>query len=311
MTTMTRARKSAVPTEDGFYTFTSEECDTFVKSGSNFRDYNPILAEQYASDMERRGWPDTGDAIVFANGELLNGQHRIGGYKLYLERGGKPLPMRVVVLADKAAEMRMDCGRSRTVNDYIRHAGCGYVPTIAALVLADCRMAGAKSQRFARSIGYLVDTKAKTTKHGDGSSQVRFVRNVSLADAVDRFRRYRKDYEKWAPLACSKLGKVPRVSVLSLSIFAIGRITDVDMAMLFMDQLGSGENLKASDPIYHLRNLMLGEGKEGRRHSRWWVAAVVCKAWNYWIRGQDCQVLRWKAVGPYAEEMPEPVGKED
>lgn len=304
--------KDIIPTKDGFYSFTAEEIAAIVENGRNFRRYNQANAEQWCDVMTKYGWPDNGSSIVFAAGRLIDGQHRLDGYRMYLERGGEDIiQFRTVVLKDAKSELTIDIGKPRNLGDFLRNQGCKNISIISALVAVDTRRHIGKNKTLEYALR--LSTKGGRLKARDGSFVHSF---VPLSAMVDRFFRLRKDFESWGNEVMLPLRKtVTQYRAVGVTMFMVGRMVDMDMAKLFVDQLASGASLKGDDPIYELRETLMSKALGSRSKSMHlgsaYVPAVTVKSWNRWIRGEPAHnPLRFTSHGPYAERFPEPIGKD-
>jgi len=313
-------KASHVPTKDGFYTYSIEQIDKILEHGKNFRVYNAFDAEAVCEQIERnRGWPDTGaSAIVFAGDSLIDGQHRLGGYRLYQQRhpDAEPIMFRTVVIpADNARsiELLIDAGRPRSFADYLRKKGVTARVTVAALVGVDARLAMAKVKNMATAVGYAAEAIRMPEKGEDGkplhwTKRKHAARRVPLVNLVDRFQRFRKDYEEFTKLIETDLRKTKFRSTLMIgqSIFAISRLADPDMAKLFLKLVATGDGIKTGDPIFKFRELLQADIRAPRtKRHRLHYAALVAKTWNAWINNEPATSrLLWRGYGYNAEDFP-------
>ena len=103
------------------------------------------------------------------------------------------------------------------------------------------------------------------------------------------------------------IGKIARLfrapkGVLAAFVHQI-RLIDREQGDVFVEHLMSGEGLTNGDPILALRtwliNMATRKDHSSRPAPRVYLAVLI-KAWNCWILGQERRVLAWKGN----EELP-------
>ena len=147
------------------------------------------------------------------------------------------------------------------------------------------------------------------------------------------WRRQRKMYtENWAPTIAEGLAVLREHPRLRLSIQPVGmaagrlkvshglaaclhyQMTDLDSeaAADFWGKLATGADLHDRHPIHLLRTRLERNAiTSGPRLDRPMVHALIIKAWNAYMRGEDVGTLKWTRGGPTPESFPELIGPDE
>lgn len=203
-----------------------------------------------------------GETIKIAvDGRILDGQHRL----LALLQLGLSLPFLIVYDVDPSDFSTIDTGKTRTPGDVAHAAG---IPNANAISAAAAMVIAIDSGKISSFEG--INRAAAFTR-------VDFVqRNPKLHDSLPPAR------------GCGKMMSVALATALH---FAFARI-DRDAADIFFSDLASGASLHPGDPVYVLREKLIGR-KPARHYMRvGFVAAMTIKAWNERRAGRQIKLLK-------------------
>lgn len=258
-------------------TITPSEAETMLRANTGNRDPRDPAIDRLARDMQAGNWQLTGEAIKFAsNGDLLDGQHRL----MACVRAGVPFKTLVITGLPPESRENMDTQTKRTFGDYLRWAGEHNRTALASAVEA----------------GLSWDTVGRPINHGR--------RQNSNAERME-WLRANPDIREAVTKAKSVSGTPLRAPTSIMAPFCMRatRISPIE-ADAFMESLKTGANLGEKDPIYRLRGWLIRAAEAKGQVRRVEVAAVVVKAWNYWLAGREITVLRWRSGGSMKEDFP-------
>lgn len=255
-----------------------ETAKRYLACSDNIRAIDLHRVKGYARMMVDGQWDENGEAIKFdREGKLRDGQHRLSAIVLC----GLPQPM--LVVRGIASDHNLDRGKSRSISDYLRRYG---VPNA---VLAAAAIRGAINYNLGKFNG--------TSTYED----------TVTVDQLVRFREDTPDADKIVSLATrgKQMGVATYLGILGLVIAS--STTNSDTFYSFMDDIQNSDALPSTDPRWHLHRRMIANklakkvkltGKE--------KCALTFVAWNHYIEGREATVntLRWRAVGPGAQEFP-------
>jgi len=231
---------------------------------------------QHAQVLQRGEWELTGDAIVFdEDGTLLNGQHRLSAVVI------TGIPARFIVLRgvpSKAQEV-FDSGLPRQLGDQLQRRGVPYYTYVSSALFWLHRMQYSE----ASGVAHYAEPQQRPT----------FRQLLALYDA-------NKNLAEEAP----KIGKhVNNLKVRAGATLAIyHRLREIDdpnidqEVDIFFKSWLEGTDLRASDPIFRLREWCLEDA--AKRHTRgrapdYRYVAYVLTAWNAWREGKPIRQLKW------------------
>lgn len=252
----------------------------------NFRNRRPGHVDVLFSDMIAGRWRDNNATIgIDENGKLYDGQHRLAAELRYQERTGNQHNFVVVSGCRRAnAETSIDRGLPRRLVDYLNQQGCKNVTAVASIVTTEAA---------ARQMGKV--TASCFSARG----------RVSQPSAIAVFARDREGFQKWANLA-AQATSIRKPGLIGSVCYQIAKVatnpTDVER---FLHAFNTGENLTAKDPIHILRKRILADSGHGRTLRPQLLAAMVIKAWNAWVNGEEMSKIGWIGIGPKAEDFPE------
>ncbi len=258
----------------------------------NLRD-NAVMA--YARDMEAGNWAENGEAIKFAEGDvlllggrdalhggaLLDGQHRLQAIAL----SGVTVRLLVVTGLRNSTQETMDDGRKRTLADALTLRGEQNTVALASVI----RRALMWTQGQYRNSGAYSPTNAECLRF--------FEQHPKTRDSADLAKALH------APT------KLPS-SVIGLTHWVFSEI-DAEDADWFFKRLGTGAIADEFHPILTLRKKADDIAEESRRRGGGRVPedvllAYVIKTWNAYRAGEQLKILRFKPGGAKPEKFPLP-----
>lgn len=233
-------------------------------------------------EMLDGGWMLNGATIVFADdGTLLDGQNRL----LQCIASNTPITTVVVRGIDKNAQITMDCGRKRSLNDYIALAGYEDTNNLSTIAynLYRCYKNGLQGVLY------------KNANEGGGSIRSVFAFFLEHDEECIFLKRQAAKITKRykgipaGPLACF--------------IREFYKSSEED-AEYFIEQLIS--NSTELQPINMLRERLI-ENSCSMQHNRMTtrqVLALIVKTWNAYMTGSELKILRFREGGKAPEEFP-------
>lgn len=251
------------------YTVTMEEVGPtdaaeWLKRNDHNRPLSEFLGDRYAASMSNGEWIDCGDSIRFnCDGTLIDGQHRL--YAII--KSGVTVPMLVIRGLPKETFKFIDDGKKRTNGDSLGAAGESNYNQLAASIRWLGVITGRKSWKtMAVSRKKLFDVLKSNPKLRDSATYILHVKAQQI---------------------CSS-------GILTACHYVFAKL-DNPMADKFLLDLGSGEGLKRTDPVYVLRERLRRSRSERETLPPDCVAAFVIKAWNATRRGEVIKKLVWQS----------------
>lgn len=241
----------------------------------NYRAMKPGWVKSLAEDMRNGRWQENGESIKFdLDGKLVDGQHRLAACVR------SNVPFRTLVVRGVADDVNIDTGRSRNLSDLLRRRGEKNYAALSSVL------------RWVR--GY--ENGTLRTVIGDGSPPTM----QELLLVLDRNPLVRDS------IATGGTAKhLAPIAMVSAFHFIFTSRSNRETADLFFEKLTKGVDLAEHDPVYLLRQRLLRNVGAKAKLPRTELAALFIKAWNAWVNGRSLGILRWRGVGPTAEEFPE------
>lgn len=226
--------------------------------------------EALATDIKEGRWFLDGSAIRFnGDGSLLDGQHRLSAIVV----AKKPVRTFVVRGIDKDSMTVIDSGAKRTLGDYLRIEGYKSTALLAGIVNWCMR--------------YETGT-------------LRFNQCPSHAAAIAWFNPRAKELEALTTV-CHAMAHTS----LKMQASAMGGIIyeskSQGAARAFFERVVEGADLHRLSPEYALRKWWETELARNTKSTRFVRSAVMVKAWNHHVLGNDVRLLRFNSQ----EEFPE------
>lgn len=241
------------------------------------RPLSPANIHAYAADMASDNWKLSSEAIKFTkSGKLVDGQNRLHA----VIEAGKSVNLAVSTGEDDDIFDVLDSGKSRSGRDVLCIAGLGVFE------------AGAASAAIQIILNYEAGR--------DPASSVR-ARNHE----VRRYWAETPGFKNTVTFIASLPRQHPPIThANAMFLHWVFSQKHVEKADEFMRGLYSGEFLARTNPIYQLRQKMIGEKMNGRSVSRRDQIHSAIKAWNHFRANR--QAKSTAAVTPRSnEELPE------
>ena len=209
-------------------------------------------------------WKFNGDPIrISQNGELLDGQHRLSA----------------IIQVDTAAPFVVIRGLSKTVFDTIDTNQ----PRTAADVFAINGEENASSLVSALRFVDLATNDYQTNRYSNIQMQIMLEEHPLIRDSLDYIKGF-----KYQSL------KIP-IRILHGYHYLFAS-KDAALADVFVAKLLTGENVNAEETVYVLRNMIIANASRSlsASYTSKYLAAIICKAWNFTRKGRTIKVLKWQ-----------------
>ena len=248
---------------------------TILKKNHNFRDIKKGKVEQLARVFQNGHYRCDGSPIrMDCNGNLIDGQHRLEA----IARAG--VTVWVWCISGIESDTTIDTMLTpRSLKDHLSHIGHK----------SACSLAGTLNT-------ILIMKEYQQT----AVSSVRRGLRPGVQECLDYLAEYPSVIE-----SCRKAQHVTygRQSLVA-TIHHLASLQNLDIADLFIAELGSTANKGVHDPIRAFQSKMIANSKSKAKMIDSDKDALLIKAWNFWITGQSCSTLRFTSVGPSAEMFP-------
>lgn len=249
----------------------------------NNRPVNQDRIDEYMRDMKAGRWKENGDTIKFADtGELIDGQHRL----MACMQGGVGFWALVAYGVKRDAFLTIDRGQRRSTGQVL-HLASGLNDYNA--------VSGTLTWMWRFRDGIMMSTRQPTTVEAAALLE----EHPKLRDSVTRARKVLTKF-KAGPL-----------SVVAICHYLFAR-QDADLSELFFDALETGTGLRVLDPVYQLRERLIGAiSGSGRKIGSHELVALYFKAWIATREQRTMKmVLRWSIsetfpnIGPLDAKEP-------
>lgn len=239
------------------------------ENSTNYR----VMRERHVDfliEQLKAGWELNGESIKFdPNMVLVDGRHRLTA----CYRSG--IPFRSVVVFGVTDYSNIDVGLNRRFSDYVRRIGMPHAAQVS----------GAVSKIMAL----------------ESDNPANFRAHVPFRRMEDVLRRYPKLEEIVRMALKARPVESPNRAAAIIAVSA-GRVEG--FGEFFVNGLHDGVGLKKRDPVLQLRQRLISN-KIHRTKMTWsHRMAIAVKAWNAMLLGQSVYNLRWREVGPTAEDFP-------
>lgn len=244
--------------------------------GTNRKHGRRTVAD-YAAAMLRGEWELTHQGIAFnVNGELVDGGHRLRAVILASQtQPDIAIDFMVTWGLSEKAMVTMDIGRRRVPADFLRMLGKSNTASLGGIIrLAYCydNVPWSSTETWSRH-------RITPTMQEEYLNE-----NPRLEQAVEVSLPFRRLFK------ASALG--------SFWFVATRERPDVDIHS-FMESLRSGELLEKGDPALTLRELMLNSRAALRRLEGSQELALLIKAFNKRINGEQSRLLAFRTDEPF------------
>lgn len=248
----------------GVETLTSQQCAKLLEKNVHNRGMRDAVVCRYATDMKEKRWTLTGEPVIIAaNGDLMNGQHRLAA----CVKAGIPLITLVIRGVDRNTFAEIDTGVPRTAGDVLTIGGLD--PGLAKTCAAAARKAIMLEQNGSLTRGKVTQsllTPARIDEWVTANPRI-----VVVAKQIHAM------YRTNSPLV--------RSEATFLAFFML-RI-DADSTLDFFDGVFSGADLAETDP-----RLVFRARVQAQRGStvKWTLTAkmqAAIRAWHWFVRGKE------------------------
>lgn len=247
-----------------FVDITPKIAEAMLAHNTNNRSLRRHRVSVLATEMSRKQWLTTGEAIKFdVKGRLIDGQHRLEGCvtaKLVLKQ-----QLVVTGLPEKSFAV-IDTGMKRTPKDTLHVAGIVNGSAIAPVArLMQLIFAGLDP--YDTSTGKLV-TRQDIVKYAQ--------ENLVEIDWANRLSR----------TVYNGAGIGNQTGLISLALMAIEKGHSQEKVEEFFGLLATGEGLGGNSPILALRTWMIKTGRDIQRNSAITHYCNYVMAFNAWMNGK-------------------------
>lgn len=287
-------------TKDGVHysiqEITPQLAEEWLGRNTHNRHVSETKVAEYAGAIKRGEWGLNGEAISFdRDGKLLNGQHRL----LAVLEAGKGIQSFVVRNLPPEAQETMDGGMKRGFHHVLQLRGYASAGQLASATRA--LYAYRHVRRFdAQGLG---GGRGKFPAPTNQQLLNLVHRHPGLEESVTTVKQAREASPLKMPSGVAAFHYVVEEK------FPEGTGDDFISKLVDFSYGGSGKN----DPIVQLRKRWLegqqsGGGRELRARNK---MALMVKAFNAWMMGEEIPNLRWRAGGPAPEPFPEIVSPDE
>ena len=230
-----------------------------VEMNTDNRPMSKQTVNKYAQSMQVGHWAFNGVPIIISDDDrLIDGQHRLAA----IAQSGIPTECLVVRGVDFSAFATIDRGRSRRNADILSIAGKTNTKILSTCILAYHKTISASQKPVMTEELLLSLAEKKSIRH----FTARFASNNPL-------RRF-----------------VP--TVVSGVCAAMCELHGQEIADEFLEKLGNGLNVEATDPEYLLREKLISS-KMGVRFTSEYLFGLVIKAANMKINNRTGKLLKY------------------
>lgn len=260
-----------IPGSIALEVWTPQMAEEQLRRNASNRKLRHHNVEQFCSAMSNGEWMINGETIkIDQQGNLIDGQHRLSAIMLL----GKPIELLVHRGLSKEAFKTIDTGMRRSKPDTLYLLGYKDVNQLSA----------AFSIVHAHKRGKL----GKSVFSG-GQRSGSWTSNAELANRIGDYKGLEDSVRYAVAQNMNRLG----MGSLAAALHFIAKRKNKEKIEAFIEKLGTGAGLRATSPIYHLRERMILQKNRQTKFSRATIAAFMIKAWNAYVEGKPMQVLAW------------------
>lgn len=272
----------------GYITVTPERAAVMLETNVKNRKMGvKKQVPQLKKEIQSGNWNDNVSKINFTKDTILSdGQNR-----LYAALStGKPIRCLVTWGIDDSAQLVTDRRGTRTLPDDLEIAGIKDSKEVAAVG----RICFYRSKGI--STNQLINQGSVTSSFSDHEIYYYIIDSISEVTAISK--RTKAIYRSLRPLNVNK--RV--IEILDIEFSEIHE----DDAAAFWDKFSKGNCLSERDPIYQLRSRFLkNTTKNGEKLTAKYEAALIIKAWNFYMKGEEVGTLKYTQGGANPEPFPE------
>lgn len=262
-------------------TITPGMAQEYLTHNSHNRKLRKLTVASYAHAMSQGQWVLNGESIKFDHqGVLVDGQHRLAA----IIESGVSVDVLVVRNVSLESQITVDVGLRRSIADHLGWMGETNTTRLGAALNA--------------LYNYRVSGRFEGGSAGGATRKMCSYRD--LLDLLDKNPHIRESV-RIAKVVGNHF-KIPSGSVAALH-YVLWESEPAE-ANIFFDLLASGVGLDVDSPIYVLRRVYERNDRETRRMSTKHLMSLTIKAWNLWIMGESCRMLKWTSGGSNPEKFP-------
>lgn len=260
-------------------TITPEIAEKMLQTNVGNRDPK---REAIAKAIQRGEWTLNGATIVFdENGNLTDGQNRLRA----CITANKPIDTIVVRGIPRTAQITMDVGVKRQLNDYLKMAGyknCNIVCGVGTMLY--------RADSYGLEGSFTLPTIGKDT-----------IKTL--------FEYINENYDERIEPLVSPCKSVQRLYPGIMNgttgvLFDVFRSAGEDNFTVFVQQLTNKRAACMSVRLLQNQLRKNSDSKQGKMPQKM-VAALIIKTWNAYMRGDDIKTLRFTQGGAHPENFPE------
>lgn len=264
----------------------------FLAKNVKNRPLNMRTIENYAADMARGAWADTGDTVkIGRSGLLIDGQHRLEA----IVKADVTITMAIAYDVPDSSFDSIDIGRVRKASDIVALRGQKHYTIVASA----CRLI------------YLDEHGLLDQTHPSMSSSRAQVRTVTNRDVIETMDAC-PDVIECAALVSTTYKFAGQLLAYGLAAYILWKLRRIEQvaADRFFSGLTDGLNLTAQDPLFMLRERLIRNQADKRKLERRELYAMTVKAWNATRLNKSFtpHALRLRTGGPGREtQLVEPI----
>ena len=271
----------------GYVNFTRERAKLALEGNTHNRKIRDSQQENIKLGLKNGLWDDNVSKINFeSNGTLSEGQHRLEG----VVETGIPIRCLVTFGVTREAQLVTDRRGNRNLSDDLTIDGFKNSKNLAAI----SRVLYARNNGI--TVKELIHGDSKTYKYPDALVMGWFKDNKDYCISTERLAARMKDLVR----DCKITGHV--MSVLTVEFDSI----DSQDALSFWKRLSCGIATQENDPVVWLRKRLTDNARSNTsRIPKIVEAALIIKAWNFYIKGETTKQLKYTSGGANPEPFPE------
>lgn len=258
-------------------TITPTVAAQMLEGHENYRSLLGNRVALYAEDMKHGRWDDNGQPILIdEDGNIIDGQHRLHA----CIKSRCPFTTWVISGIPASKVDTIDTGRPRSLRDILERRQLPKADLVAAALpfvynweKAKCLVRDAATHPSRKS---LLECLARHPLLIGYCQHHKALRDLGLTESFTSALRY----------------------VLVVS-------SNEEVAYQFLGELAVGDLLNERSPVFQLRKRLIRDVlTSASKLTKRTKIALVTKAWNSWLAGQETLQLKWTSTGPGAEPLP-------
>jgi hypothetical protein len=245
-------------------------------SAGNFRCIDRGRVAKYAAEMTAGRWNFNGETIKLNGTMIIDGQHRLAA----IVKSDVAVKCIVIRNLDKTAGMTIDCGKGRTIADWVRFRQLKNANSITAM-----------------------SRQVMAYKHGKWGLQTVPVGVIKDSEIIDYVEANNDLLQATHNLVSACHAVVQRSFLGSLMLIACDGKSPADNPLCnwFCKSLQNGIGLSEGEPVLALRNKFVGVEK-ARKESPFLQKMLLTLAWNKTVKGEPVKCLKYALTGPTASK---------